>query len=176
MFPVVQPITRISWCQLCRPDGEAESTQYILNLLQLMDENSVAKTFETFELLLEHWARRRVYGALLATVEDMRAAGLRPRPQELHAAATKAAAVRPPCLNILSCLFPAGSPAGSSCYVLKIVLSGAVEVQVGMEKEARAIQNLVDELGYNFNNNRRGTVRRPSRSNYNSERGRAFNG
>lgn len=78
---------------LCRPDGGPDSTQYIMNLLQLMDESSVAKTFETFELLIDHWARRRVYGALLATVEDMRAAGLRPRAPELIAAAQKAEAV-----------------------------------------------------------------------------------
>lgn len=63
-----------------------------MNLLQLMDENSVTKTFETFELLIEHWARRRVYGALLATVEDMRAAGMRPGAPELIAASQKAEA------------------------------------------------------------------------------------
>lgn len=73
-----------------RPDGGQESTQYIMNLLQLMDESSVQKNFETFQLLINHWARRRVYGALLATVEDMRAAGLRPAAPELVAAAMKA--------------------------------------------------------------------------------------
>jgi hypothetical protein len=63
-----------------------------MNLLQLMDESSVPKNFETFELLIEHWARRRVYGALLATVQDMRAAGLRPAAPELIAAAQQAEA------------------------------------------------------------------------------------
>jgi hypothetical protein len=75
-----------------RADGGPESTQYIMNLLQLMDESSVPKNFETFELLIEHWARRRVYGALLATVQDMRAAGLRPAAPELIAAAQQAEA------------------------------------------------------------------------------------
>jgi hypothetical protein len=63
-----------------------------MNLLQLMDESSVPKNFETFELLIQHWARRRVYGALLATVEDSRAAGLRPGAPELVAASQKAEA------------------------------------------------------------------------------------
>lgn len=90
-----------------RPDGGPESTQYIMNLLQMMDESSVTKAFETFELLIEHWARRRVYGALLATVEDMRAAGLRPGAPQLISAAQKAEAVssEPPvllCCCILS--------------------------------------------------------------------------
>lgn len=77
-----------------------------MNLLEMMDDKSMTKTFETFELLIEHWARRRVYGALLATVEDMRAAGLRPRAPQLIAASQKAEAVRsaPPVLLRAHCI------------------------------------------------------------------------
>jgi hypothetical protein len=148
----------------CRPDGEQESTQYILNLLQLMEENSVAKTFETFALLLEHWSRRRVYGAMLATVEDMRAAGIRPPHMLLQSAAQKASAVRTGS-SIMRLLHD------RSCRqeVLRPVSHGC-SAQVGMHQEAQAIFDVLSELGVHTSNNHR----RPQRSN--SERGRVFNG
>eukprot|EP00892_Ulva_mutabilis_P007714 jgi/Ulvmu1/5314/UM022_0108.1 len=70
----------------CRQDGAKNSSQLILNLLELMAEQGVARSQETYDLLLRHWAARRIFKAVLATVEDMTAAGITPDPQHIRTA------------------------------------------------------------------------------------------
>lgn len=62
----------------CRPDGKKNATQLILNLLELMADQGVERSQGTYDMLLRHWAARRIFKAVLATVEDMISAGIPP--------------------------------------------------------------------------------------------------
>lgn len=80
---------------MCRQDGAKNSSQLILNLLELMAEQGVERSQETYDLLVRHWTSRRIFKAVLATVEDMSAAGLMPDPQHIRNAAYDADSVCP---------------------------------------------------------------------------------
>lgn len=72
-----------------------------------MAEQGVERSQETYDLLLRHWAARRIFKAVLATVEDMSAAGLSPNPHHIRAAAYDADTVRP-AAPAACCALPAG--------------------------------------------------------------------
>lgn len=96
-----------STCGLrCRHDGAKNSSQLILNLLELMAEQGVERSQETYDLLLSHWTSRRIFKAVLATAEDMAAAGLTPDPQQIRTAVFDADTVRCPLLCLPVCSHP----------------------------------------------------------------------
>lgn len=114
-----------------RPDSSKNATQLILNLLELMAAQGVERSQETYDLLLRHWADRRIFKAVLATVEDMAAAGLTPNPQHIRSAAYDADSVRTsilrsPHLRCVLCICFAGQAVLLPC-VLQLLCVAATD-------------------------------------------------